>query len=68
SRFATVPFTPACPPPGGESSIDLSTYSLVGRYALPTHFDTPGAPAGSELATEVSSITYNWDTDTLFVV
>ncbi|MGE3621867.1 MAG: lamin tail domain-containing protein [Acidimicrobiia bacterium] len=67
SPYATVPFTPACPPPAGESSFDLSDYSIVGRHPLPTHFDTP-APAGSELATEVSAITYDWDTDTLFVV
>lgn len=49
------------------TSFDVSTYSIVGRYALPTHLSS-SAPVGSELATEVSAITYNWDTDTLFVV
>lgn len=58
----------AAPVDGGGSGIDLSTYELVGRYALPTNLDTPDVPAGSELATEVSAITYNWDTDSLFVV
>ncbi len=68
SEFATVAFEPACPPPTGTGGIDLATYGIVGRHPLPTHLDTPGTPAGSELATEVSAITYNWDTDTLFVV
>jgi uncharacterized protein YjiK len=68
SEFATVAFEPACPPPPGGGGIDLSTYGIVGRYPLPTNLDTPGTPAGSELATEVSAVTYNWDTDTLFVV
>ncbi|MEP2371600.1 MAG: lamin tail domain-containing protein [Ilumatobacter sp.] len=49
------------------SAIDLAGYSIVGRYPLPTQFDSE-APAGSELATEVSAITYDWDSDTLFVV
>ena len=68
SEYATVPFTPACPPPPGDGGIDLTEYGLVGRYPLPTHHDTPSPPPGSELATEVSSITYNGDTGTLFVV
>ncbi len=50
-----------------ESAIDLASYSIVGRYPLPTQFDSV-APPGSELATEASAITYDWDTDTLFVV
>ena len=70
SRYATVAFDPCpAPPDPTDPGIDLSTYGLVGRYALPSHLDTPSlAPAGSELATEVSAITYDWDTDTLFVV
>ena len=68
SEYATVAFTPACPPPTGTGGIDLTTYGIVGRHPLPTHLDTPAPPVGSELATEVSAITYNWDTDTLFVV
>ncbi|MGZ8218484.1 SdiA-regulated domain-containing protein [Methylomagnum sp.] len=50
-----------------QSSIDLATYIRVGRYDLPEPTRTT-APAGSVLAQEVSGVTYNWDTDTLFVV
>jgi uncharacterized protein YjiK len=67
SPYATVAFSPTCPPPPTPSDLDLSTYSIVGRHPLPTQLTSP-APVGSELATEVSAITYNWDTDTLFVV
>ena len=49
------------------SSIDLSTYVLVARYDLPEPTRT-AAPANSLLAQEVSAVTYNWDTGTLFVV
>jgi uncharacterized protein YjiK len=60
---------PAAAPAATGPGIDLSTYRLVGRYALPSHLDSPSvAPPGSELATEVSAITYNGDTDSLFVV
>lgn len=70
SQYATVAFDPCPDPPDpADPGIDLSTYGLVGRHALPSHFDTPSqAPPGSELATEVSAITYDEDTDTLFVV
>lgn len=47
--------------------VDLSTYVLVARYDLPEPTRTT-APEGSVLAQEVSGVTYNWDTDTLFVV
>ena len=49
------------------STIDLSTYVRVGRFPLPV---PPGTtpPPGSLLAQEASAVTYNWDTDTLFVV
>ncbi len=47
--------------------VDLSTYVLVARYDLPEPTRT-AAPANSVLAQEVSGVTYNWDTDTLFVV
>ncbi len=53
----------AAPP----SSVDLSTYVLAGRHDLPEPTRTP-APSNSLLAQEASSITYNWDTDTLFVL
>lgn len=49
------------------ADIDLSNYKRVGRHALPTPTNGP-APVGSLMAQEVSSVTYNWDTDTLFVV
>ncbi len=49
------------------TSVDLSTYTRVGRYDLPEPTRTT-APANSLLAQEVSAVTYNWDTDTLFVV
>lgn len=47
--------------------VDLSTYVRVGRYDLPEPTRTQ-APTGSVLAQEVSAVTYNKDTDTLFVV
>ena len=50
-----------------SSGVDLSQYSLVGRYDLPEPTRTT-PPADSLLAQEASSVTYDWDTDTLFVV
>lgn len=47
--------------------IDLSNYVRIGRYDLPEPTRT-SAPANNLLAQEVSAVTYNWDTDTLFVV
>jgi uncharacterized protein YjiK len=49
------------------TSVDLSTYVRIGRYDLPEPTRTV-APVNSLLAQEVSEVTYNWDTDTLFVV
>ncbi len=49
------------------TSVNLSTYVRVGRYDLPEPTRTT-PPANSLLAQEASSVTYNWDTDTLFVV
>jgi VCBS repeat-containing protein len=49
------------------TTVDLSTYVRVGRYDLPEPTRTT-APPNSLLAQEVSAVTYNWDTDTLFVV
>src|SRR5262245_19266583 len=45
------------------TSVDLSTYVRVVRFDLPTS----GSP-NSLLAQEASGVTYDWDTDTLFVV
>jgi len=61
------PHVPAGIPNMSLSTIDLSTYVLVGRYDLPEPTRTV-APANSLLAQEVSAVTYNWDTGTLFVV
>jgi|GEM_PF-483937 len=48
-------------------SVDLSKYVLAGRYNLPEPTRTTPPPHGL-LAQEASAITYNSDTDTLFVV
>jgi uncharacterized protein YjiK len=50
-----------------STGVDLSQYSLVGRYALPEPTHT-AAPPNSLLAQEASSVTFDWDTGTLFVV
>src|SRR5262249_4802568 len=49
------------------TTVDLSRYVRVGRYNLPEPTRTT-PPAGSLLAQEASGVTYDWDTDTLFVV
>ncbi len=49
------------------TGIDLSTYVRVGRFDLPEPTRTV-PPPGSLLAQEASAVTYNWDTDTLFIV
>ena len=48
-------------------TVDLSTYVRVGRYDLPEPKRTV-APANNLLAQEASGVTYNWDTNTLFIV
>ncbi|HEX4680745.1 MAG TPA: SdiA-regulated domain-containing protein, partial [Gaiellaceae bacterium] len=53
--------------PSALTGVDLSKYVRVGRFDLPEPSRTP-APANSLLAQEASSVTYDWDTDTLFVV
>ena len=50
-----------------SQTVDLSTYVRVGRYDLPEPTRT-AHPANSLLAQEASAVTYNWDTQTLFVV
>src|SRR6201987_1858419 len=49
------------------TGVDLSRYARVGRFDLPEPTRTQ-APPGSLLAQEASSVTYDWDTGTLFVV
>jgi uncharacterized protein YjiK len=52
----------AAPP----TDVDLATYKRVGRFDLPV----PGAstPAGDLVSREASAVTYNPNTDTLFLV
>jgi uncharacterized protein YjiK len=47
--------------------VNLSDYTRVGRFDLPEPTRTT-PPANSLLAQEASSVTYDWDTDSLFVV
>jgi len=54
----------------GVTSVDLSTYVRVARYGLPEYRRTalpPGTAAHNLLCDEASGVTYNWDTDTLFI-
>ena len=48
-------------------TVDLSTYVRVGRYDLPEPTRTVH-PTNNLLTQEASGVTYNWDTDTLFIV
>jgi hypothetical protein len=50
------------------TSLDLANYVRIGRYNLPIPARTPNPPTGSELALEVSAITYNPVTGNLFVL
>jgi uncharacterized protein YjiK len=50
-----------------HAQVNLANYVRVGRYNLPEPTRTP-APSNSLLAQEVSAVTFNWDTETLFVV
>jgi hypothetical protein len=47
---------------GAQAQLDLSSYTRVGIY------DLPSSTAANQLAKEASGVTYNWDTNTLFVV
>jgi uncharacterized protein YjiK len=49
-------------------SMDLSRYVRVARYNLPEPTRTTPPDGVSLLAQEASAVTYDWDTDTLFVV
>ena len=53
---------------GSIGTMDLSRYVRVGRYALPEPTRTTPPDGTSLLAQEASSVTYDWDTNTLFVV
>jgi uncharacterized protein YjiK len=58
---------PAASASAALSGVDLSTYVRVSRNDLPEPTRTT-PPANSLLAQEASAVTYDWDTDTLFVV
>jgi uncharacterized protein YjiK/2',3'-cyclic-nucleotide 2'-phosphodiesterase (5'-nucleotidase family) len=55
------------PGPTAVTSFSLSNYVRVGRFDLPEPTRT-AAPAGNLLAQEASAVTYNADTDTLFIL
>jgi len=60
---APTPFeTPSLSFTAPTNSVDLPNYTLSGRYSLPVGTGT------NLLAEEASGVTYNKDTDTLFVV
>ena len=67
ARSKGVNSPPGLNPTSLVSAVDLSTYRRVGRFDLPEPTRT-AAPPNSLLAQEASAVTYNWDTDTLFVV
>ncbi len=48
-------------------TFSLANYVRIGRFDLPEPTRTT-APSGSVLAQEVSAVTFNWDTGSLFVV
>lgn len=50
-----------------SQTVNLSNYVRVGRYDLPEPTRT-AHPVNNLLAQEASAVTYNWDTDTLFIV
>ena len=49
------------------AQFSLANYVRIGRFDLPEPTRT-SAPTNNLLAQEVSAVTYNWDSDTLFVV
>jgi uncharacterized protein YjiK len=59
--------TVAAAPAEALTGVNLATYKRVGRHDLPEPTRTV-APAGNLLAQEASGVTYDWDTDSLFVV
>lgn len=64
SNTATVTVTT------GPTSINLANYVRIARINLPEPTRTalpPGTPVHNFLCQEASAVTYNWDTDTLFI-
>ncbi len=54
-------------PASALTGVDLATYKRVGRHDLPEPTRTV-PPVGNLLAQEASGVTYDWDTDSLFIV
>ena len=50
-----------------SQTVNLANYVRVGRYDLPEPTRT-AHPVNNLLCQEASGVTYNWDTDTLFIV
>ncbi len=53
-----------------DLTVNLANYVRVGRFDLPEPTRTslpPGTPASNLLCQEASAVTYNWDTDSLFI-
>ena len=67
AALALAAQTVTAAPAQALTGVDLSTYVRVGRFDLPEPTRTT-PPANSLLAQEASAVTYDWDTDTLFVV
>ncbi|MCX6840025.1 MAG: lamin tail domain-containing protein [Verrucomicrobia bacterium] len=64
SNAATVTVTT------GPTSVNLANYVRIGRHNLPEPTRTAlplGTPVHNFLCQEASAVTYNWDTDTLFI-
>jgi len=64
----TSSVTVTCTKAPGVGSVDISRYVRVGRFNLPEPTRTTPPDSVSLLAQEASAVTYDWDTDTLFVV
>jgi uncharacterized protein YjiK len=63
----TLSTTVTCTAAPGPHTMDLSKYVRVGRFNLPEPTRTTPPDSVSLLTQEASAVTYNWDTDTLFV-
>jgi uncharacterized protein YjiK len=67
TAVALMVLGPATASAAGLTEVNLATYKRVGRHELPEPTRTV-APPNSLLAQEASGVTYDWDTETLFVV
>lgn len=62
TQFCCAALSLAALSSGAHAQLDLSNYARVGVY------DLPSSTSANQLAKEASGVTYNWDTNTLFVV